>query len=140
MSASKIIYGGCDYHVNGATLHRVLQERDALLATLRECITYAPPKTFSGKNGARLAAINSICDAAIAKAGAPVMTFERFKATRRFVAAMCGPGYVYAGDLFIEQVGPRTWCFTAENDSRLLSLDEAERALYDWAVRSGYAS
>ena len=78
-----------------------------------------------------------------------MMTFAQFQASGRAVKNLAavehcaaqgaaGPGRVYANDLYIERAGPRGWCLTLGNDSRIDALPTLERRLYDWAVAEGY--
>jgi len=77
------------------------------------------------------------------------MTFEEFQATGRVVADLStvpeiaaqidtvGPGRVYVDGLFIAGV-PHAYCITIGDDSRITSLEEAERLLYEFAQSEGY--
>lgn len=49
-----------------------------------------------------------------------------------------GPGRVYAGDLYMEQCGPRSYCLTLGNDSSVDGQLEQEWKLYNWAISEGY--
>lgn len=78
-----------------------------------------------------------------------MLTFEQFQKSREWhdeipadIAGDSGPGFVYAGDLYIYAPGggaaPSRYLLVIANSQKMSGdLDELERDLYDYGVHEG---